>query len=168
MAAAPPRPPIGGWLVYHKKIAGISTLRWSEVIDEALCFDWIDSQAKPMDEHTYRQYFSPRKATSGWSKVNKEKNSAPVGGGTDDPAGLARVAAAQQNGSWTLLDEVEMLHLPANLAQAFAHQPAAQAAFLHLGRTARRALLLGLVLAKRPATPPAAPGGHPNRLCPTT
>nr|WP_246601679.1 YdeI/OmpD-associated family protein [Hymenobacter profundi] len=61
-----------------------------------------------------------------------------------------------------------MLHLPANLAQAFAHQPAAQAAFLHLGHTARRALLLGLVLAKRPATPPAAPGGHPNRLCPVT
>lgn len=58
------------WLVYHKKKAGQRNLTWSEAVDEALCFGWIDSTSRPIDEYTYRQFFSKRKVVSTWSKVN--------------------------------------------------------------------------------------------------
>ena len=140
------------WLVYYKKTSATPTLTWSEAVDEALCFGWIDSQAKPLDADRYKQFFSRRKPKSGWSKVNKDKVARLLATGQIMPAGLAAIETAKQNGSWTLLDEVEALHLPADLEDAFARQPAARQHFLQLSRTARRNLLLGLVLAKRPAT----------------
>jgi len=142
----------GVWLVYYKKSAATPTLTWSEAVDEALCVGWIDSQAKPIDAEKYQQFFSPRKPTSGWSRVNKQKVHRLLAEGMMTPAGLAAIETAKQNGSWTLLDEVEALRLPADLEQAFAQQPAARSYFLQLSRTAQRAALLGLVLAKRPAT----------------
>ncbi|RZL13155.1 MAG: hypothetical protein EOO62_09015 [Hymenobacter sp.] len=140
------------WLVYHKKASATPTLTWSEAVDEALCFGWIDSQAKPLDKERYQQFFSRRKPTSGWSRVNKEKITRLLAAGYMRPAGLASIETAKQNGSWTLLDEVEELRLPADLALAFEQCPAAKAHFLGLSRTTKRTLLLGLVLAKRPAT----------------
>jgi uncharacterized protein YdeI (YjbR/CyaY-like superfamily) len=68
------------------------------------------------------------------------------------PVGLAIIEIAKQNGSWSLLDEVEDLRLPADLEPAFAQWPAAHAHFLSLSRTAKRNLLLRLVLVKQPAT----------------
>jgi uncharacterized protein YdeI (YjbR/CyaY-like superfamily) len=140
------------WLVYHKKASATPTLTWSEAVDEALCFGWIDSQAKPIDEEKYQQFFSRRKPTSGWSRVNKEKIARLITAGSMMPAGLASIETAQQNGTWALLDEVEELRLPADLVLAFAQQPAAKSHFLGLSRTTKRTLLLGLILAKRPAT----------------
>lgn len=140
------------WLVYHKKASATPTLTWSEAVDEALCFGWIDSQAKPLDKERYQQFFSRRKPTSGWSRVNKEKVARLIATGNMMPAGFATIETAKQNGSWTLLDEVEELRLPADLELAFAQQPAVKSHFLSLSRTTKRTLLLGLVLAKRPAT----------------
>jgi uncharacterized protein YdeI (YjbR/CyaY-like superfamily) len=140
------------WLVYHKKHSATPTLTWSEAVDEALCFGWIDSQAKPIDQEKYQQFFSPRKPKSGWSRVNKEKVQRLLAEGKMMPAGLASIETAKQNGAWTLLDEIEALRLPADLEQAFGQQPAAHRHYLQLSRTAKRNLLLGLVLAKKPAT----------------
>lgn len=142
----------GVWLVYYKKAAGQPSLSWSEAVDEALCFGWIDSQAKPLDAQRYQQFFTPRKPTSGWSGINKQKVEHLVAAGRMASAGLASVAAAQQNGAWALLDEVEALRLPPDLAQAFAEQPAAGEYFAGLSRTAKRSLLLGLVLARQAPT----------------
>jgi uncharacterized protein YdeI (YjbR/CyaY-like superfamily) len=139
------------WLVYYKKTS-TPTLSWSEAVDEALCFGWIDSQAKPLDEERYQQFFSRRKPKSGWSKVNKDKVQQLIAAGKMMPAGLASIETAKQNGSWILLDEVEALRLPADLELAFAQHPVAHRYFLQLSRTAKRNALLGLVLAKRPAT----------------
>ena len=140
------------WLVYHKKASATPSLTWSEAVDEALCFGWIDSQAKPLDAEKYQQLFSRRKPKSGWSKVNKAKVQQLLAEEKMMPAGLAAIETAKQNGAWALLDEVEELRLPADLEQAFAQQPAARSHFLQLSRTAKRTALLGLVLAKRPAT----------------
>lgn len=140
------------WLVYHKKTSATPTLTWSEAVDEALCFGWIDSLAKPLDSERYRQFFSRRKPKSGWSKVNKAKVERLAAAGQMMPAGFASIEIAQQNGSWALLDEVEALRLPADLEQALAQKPAAHTYFLGLSRTTKRNLLLGLVLAKRPET----------------
>ena len=138
--------------MYYKKKSATLTLTWSEAVDEALCFGWIDSQAKPLDDEKYQQFFSRRKPKSGWSKVNKAKVQRLLAEEKMMPAGLATIETAKQNGSWTLLDEVEELRLPADLEQAFVLQPEARNYFLQLSRTAKRKVLLGLVLAKRAAT----------------
>lgn len=140
------------WLVYHKKHTGTPSLSWSEAVSEALCFGWIDSQAQPIDAATYRQLFSRRKPRSGWSRVNKEKVAQLLADGQLLPAGLAAIATAQQNGAWALLDEVDALVVPPDLAQALATSPAAGSYFAGLSRTDRRNLLQWLVLARRPET----------------
>ncbi|GAA4494568.1 YdeI/OmpD-associated family protein [Hymenobacter ginsengisoli] len=140
------------WLVYHKKHTGTPSLSWSEAVSEALCFGWIDSQAKPIDGDTYRQLFSRRKPRSGWSRVNKEKIKQLLADGLMMPAGLAAIETAQQNGSWALLDEVDALMVPPDLAQALQASPAADSYFASLSRTDRRNMLQWLVLARRPET----------------
>ena len=57
------------WLVYYKKSTNIASLSWSDAVDEALCFGWIDSTKKTIDQERYMQYFSRRKANSNWSKI---------------------------------------------------------------------------------------------------
>ena len=140
------------WLVYYKKSAVQPPLTWSEAVEEALCFGWIDSQIKPIDAARYMQFFSRRKPTSGWSKINKEKVARLLATGRMTPAGLASLETAQRNGSWALLDDVEALRLPPDLAQALAHHPLAERHFTSLSRSAKRYWLLGLVQAKRAAT----------------
>lgn len=140
------------WLIYHKKHTHKPSLTWSQAVDEALCFGWIDSQAQPVDADTYRQLFSRRKATSGWSKVNKDKVQRLVEAGLMTEAGFDRIETARQNGSWTLLDEVEALLLPPDLAQELEKRPAASHYFLGLCKSDKRNILQWLVLAKRPAT----------------
>lgn len=140
------------WLVYYKKSAAQPSLSWREAVDEALCFGWIDSQAKPLDAARYMQYFSRRQPTSGWSNVNKEKVQRLLAQGRMMPAGLTSLETAQRNGSWTLLDEVEALRLPPDLAQAFAQEPLAEYYFQSLSRSAKRYWLLCLLQAKRATT----------------
>lgn len=140
------------WLVYYKKKVAPPSLTWSEAVEEALCFGWIDSQAKPLDEERYQQYFSRRKPTSGWSKVNKEKVQRLLAEGRMTPAGLTSLETAQRNGSWTLLDDVEALRLPLDLAHALAQQPLAEHYFKGLSHSAKRYWLLRLVQAKRAPT----------------
>jgi uncharacterized protein YdeI (YjbR/CyaY-like superfamily) len=142
----------GIWLIYHKKHTGVPSLTWSQAVDEALCFGWIDSQAKPIDADRYRQFFCRRKPTSAWSKVNKEKIIRLTAAGLMAPAGHARIEAAKQNGSWTLLDEVEELIIPADLAAALHARPGASSFFASLSKTDKRNMLQWLVLAKRPET----------------
>ena len=144
--------PGGVWLIYHKKTSPTPTLTWSEAVDEALCFGWIDSQAKPLDADRYQQFFTRRQPKSGWSRVNKDKVQRLLAAGKMMPTGLAAIETAQQNGAWMLLDDVEALRLPPDLELAFNQQPTARHHFAQLSRTAKRNLLLGLVMAKRPAT----------------
>lgn len=61
------------WLVFAKKGSGRTSITCDEAVEEALCFGWIDSKAKPIDDRTYMQYFSPRKPASVWSKRNKAR-----------------------------------------------------------------------------------------------
>ncbi len=140
------------WLIYHKKRSGKPPLTWSEAVDEALCFGWIDSRAKPIDEDNYMQFFSPRKPLSGWSKINKEKVQSLINSGLMSNAGLSSIATAKQNGSWLLIDEVEAGVIPEDLEAAFQKEPGARSYFLNLSRSDQRTMLQWLVLAKRPET----------------
>lgn len=140
------------WLIYPKKKAGVSGISYPEAVEEALCFGWIDSRSQPIDEETYRQFFSPRKRASGWSKINKERVERLSAAGLMTSAGMASVALAKQTGSWQLLDEVEALIVPADLMEALQKIPDAHRYFNGLCRSDKRTILQWLVLAKRAET----------------
>jgi uncharacterized protein YdeI (YjbR/CyaY-like superfamily) len=76
------------WLIYYKKKSKIPTVTYSEAVDEALCFGWIDSKSKPLDNEKFMQFFSKRKANSDWSRVNKEKIERLTSEGLMTKAGL--------------------------------------------------------------------------------
>lgn len=140
------------WLIYHKKSSQLTTITWSEAVDEALCFGWIDSIAKPLDAERYMQFFSKRKPRGGWSKINKEKIQKLTEEGRMCQAGLDAIAAAKQNGSWTLLDEIEELIVPGDLAHALAQNETALSFFQKLSKSDKRHLLYWVSSAKRDDT----------------
>lgn len=140
------------WLIYFKKKSATPTITWSEAVDEALCFGWIDSLAKPLDEDRYMQFFCRRKPKSVWSKINKDKIQKLTDEGLMMKAGLDSVAIAQKNGSWTTLDDAEALLVPADMEQEFQKNPEAKAYFLNLSRSSKRNILQALAIAKRPET----------------
>jgi uncharacterized protein YdeI (YjbR/CyaY-like superfamily) len=140
------------WLIYYKKASGVPTISWSDAVDEALCFGWIDSTKKPMDEERSIQYFTKRKAGSTWSKINKTKVQKLMEEGSMAPAGLKSIETAKQNGSWSLLDEVEELTIPNDLEKAFKTHAGSKAYFLSLSKSVKKMMLQWVVLAKRPET----------------
>jgi uncharacterized protein YdeI (YjbR/CyaY-like superfamily) len=125
---------------------------YSEAVDEALCFGWIDSKTKPLDEYKFMQFFSRRKNKSVWSKVNKEKVERLTKEGLMTKAGYEIIEIAKQNGSWTILDEAEALIIPDDLEIAFQKRNNAKEYFLSLSRSDKRNILQWLLLAKRQKT----------------
>ena len=140
------------WLIYYKKKSNIPTVIYSEAVDEALCFGWIDSKSKPIDEHKFMQFFSRRKPNSVWSRVNKEKIERLTNEGLMTKAGYEIIEIAKQNGSWTILDEAEALVIPDDLDKEFQKRKNAKEYFLSLSRSDKRNILQWLVLAKRQET----------------
>lgn len=140
------------WLIYYKKTSLAHNLTWSEAVDEALCFGWIDSVRKTLDEERFIQFFSKRKPNSGWSKINKAKIEQLVKDGKMTPAGFECIEKAKQNGSWFLLDTVEAMIIPKDLLQAFKMYPGAKAYFTGLKKSEQKIILYWLVTAKRPET----------------
>jgi len=140
------------WLLQYKKKSKQPSISWSEAVDEALCFGWIDSVRKTIDDEKFVQFFSKRKPKGTWSKVNKEKVKQFIEEGLMMPAGLESIATAKANGSWTILDSVDALIIPEDLALAFERFGGAQDYFMSVSISARKAMLQWLVLAKRPET----------------
>lgn len=140
------------WLVYYRKSTGKKTLTWSEAVDMALCFGWIDSKQVKIDDEKSHQFFSKRKAKSVWSKINKEKIDRLSKEGLMTKAGWNSVNIAKKNGSWTILDEVEELIVPEDLEAAFKGKKMAKEYFTSLSKSTRKALLQWLVMAKRAET----------------
>ncbi len=140
------------WLIYYKKKSKIPSISWSEAVDEALCFGWIDSTARPIDEEKYMQFFTKRKAKSVWSKVNKDKVEKLIAAGKMSQAGFESIEKAKENGSWTILDSVEELTIPEDLEAAFQANEGSKDFFMGLSKSVRKAILQWLVLAKLQTT----------------
>ncbi|MDX1905444.1 MAG: YdeI/OmpD-associated family protein [Bacteroidia bacterium] len=140
------------WLVFYSKKSGRASLSWSEAVDMALCFGWIDSKKVKIDAETSHQFFSRRKPNSTWSKINKEKVQQLTDQGLMTPAGLDVITIAKQNGSWELLDTVEALLIPDDLEKAFASYEGARDYFVSLSKSDKKIMLTSLVLARRPET----------------
>ena len=140
------------WLVYYTKKSNFPSLSWSEAVDEALCFGWIDSTARPVDEEKYMQFFTRRKPKSVWSKINKEKVQRLMAAGLITQAGYDSIETAKQNGSWIILDDVEELIIPADLENEFNNNAGSKDFFLSLSKSVRKSMLHWIMMAKRPET----------------
>ncbi|MFY7840303.1 MAG: YdeI/OmpD-associated family protein [Lacibacter sp.] len=140
------------WVVFYKKSSEKKSITWSEAVDEALCFGWIDSKKIRIDEETSHQFFSKRKAKSTWSKINKAKVEQLIESGAMTEAGLAIIETAKQNGSWSVLDDVEELVIPKDLTAAFKKYPGSKEYFSSLSKSIKKGMLQWLVFAKRPET----------------
>jgi uncharacterized protein YdeI (YjbR/CyaY-like superfamily) len=140
------------WLIFYKMKANVPTMNWSEAVDEALCFGWIDSKRQSIDEEKYRQFFSRRKPNSTWSKINKTKIKQLTEEGLMTRAGFDCVEIAKRNGSWSILDEVEELIIPDDLEKALQKRPGSKSYFLSLSVSDRKSILQWLMLAKRQQT----------------
>ncbi len=140
----------GVWLVAYKAATGKTRLGYEDSIPDALCYGWIDSLNKPLDDERTALLFTPRKAGSGWSRTNKVRIARLVKEGRMEAAGLAKIAAAKRDGSWTLLDSVEALEVPDDLRKALGVAGTRRFEALTPGR--RKEHLRSLVTAKRPET----------------
>jgi uncharacterized protein YdeI (YjbR/CyaY-like superfamily) len=140
------------WLMCYKASSGKPSISWSEAVDEALCFGWIDSIRKSVDDEAFVQFFSKRKPTSAWSKINKEKIERLMEEKRMAPAGLASIETAKQNGSWTILDAVEKLTIPKDLEKAFKANKDSKKFFLSLSKSNQKMILQWITFAKREET----------------
>jgi uncharacterized protein YdeI (YjbR/CyaY-like superfamily) len=142
----------GVWLVYFKKESGKPRVAYSDAVEEALCFGWIDSTMRPLDEERYMQLFTPRKPKSEWSKLNKQRVDKLIEQGKMTPAGLEKIEISKQNGHWEKLDHVEALLMPDDLAREIRKYKKALAFFETLKTTNKKYLLHWLNNAKREET----------------
>ncbi|WP_420386774.1 YdeI/OmpD-associated family protein [Roseivirga sp.] len=140
------------WLVYFKSSTKIPSITWSEAVDEALCFGWIDSTKKAVDEERYMQYFTQRKPNSIWSQINKEKVAKLIQKKLMTKAGLETIEIAKRNGSWTKLDEVEALVIPDDLKEQLRQYEHATQYFEKLSKSNKKRLLYWVFSAKRSET----------------
>lgn len=143
----------GVWLVTWKRSADAERhVAYDAVVRECLCVGWIDSQARGVDGARSAILLTPRRPGSGWARTNKQRVAELTAAGLMLPRGLAVVDEARATGAWTLLDDVENLIEPADLVAALDADPEARRQWDTFPRSARRAALVWLGSAQRPAT----------------
>lgn len=145
------RQPDSIWLVIWKK-GDPRHVPYGDIVEEALCFGWVDSLPRKLDTQRSMLLLSPRRTGSAWSKLNKARAEKMIASGRMTPSGLARIEEAKKDGLWSKLDSVDALETPADLVAAFrAHQPAAEH-WEAFPRSVRRGILEWIAQAKRPET----------------
>jgi uncharacterized protein YdeI (YjbR/CyaY-like superfamily) len=143
----------GVWIKMAKKDSGIPSIRHPEAVESALCFGWIDGRREPLDERCFLQRFTPRRARSRWSRINREKAEQLIAGGRMRPAGLAEVERAKADGRWEAAYEGQKRsEVPGDLRRELDARPRARAFFDALDSRNRYAILYRLEEAKRPET----------------
>lgn len=143
----------GLWLELAKKSASFTTVTYAEALEVALCWGWIDGQKGSIDEHRWKQRFTPRRERSIWSKVNRAKAEALIADGRMQPSGLHEVTRAKADGRWdAAYDSPKNAKVPDDLAAALAKSPRAKALFETLDATNRFAILFRTTSVKKPET----------------
>ncbi len=140
------------WLAYPKKASGLGDLTYDALVEEALCFGWVDSLPRALDAQRTMLRVSPRKPGSAWSKANKTRVARLIRDGRMAPAGLAKIEAAKRDGSWAALDAAESLAVPPDLKRALAANATARRHFAAFSPGARKIILTWVTTAKRPET----------------
>lgn len=140
------------WLVTWKKHVADKHVPWGALVQEALCFGWIDGQVARVDDDRIQHVFSPRRPGSAWSAVNKRHVEQLEANGLMTDAGRALIEAAKADGSWTWLDDIEAGVVPPDLQAALDGDPVVAAAWASWPPSVRKGVLRDLKSAKREAT----------------
>ncbi|MDQ1434212.1 MAG: hypothetical protein QOF59_1028 [Actinomycetota bacterium] len=143
----------GVWLKLAKKGSAAASVSYSDALDVALCYGWIDGRKARLDEDFWRQRFSPRTAQSRWSKLNRDRVERLVASGAMQPAGRAEVQRARSDGRWdAAYDGQSTAAVPPDLRRELRKHPAASAFFDTLDSRNRYAILYRIQDAKKPET----------------
>jgi len=146
----------GIWLIYYKKDTGKRKFDYADAVEEALCFGWIDSQPRKIDDERSALKFTPRKPKSVWSKLNKQRIEKLIEQKLMAPAGLVKIEQAKENGSWDILNSSD-LHtdnnsIPGDLKKALTKNKNALANFLAFPPSYRKRFLFWIDSAKTSGT----------------
>ena len=142
----------GIWLVTYKKSVPDRYVAYDDIVEECLCVGWVDSLPRSKDDTRSMLWIAPRKTGSNWSRANKERIARLEAAGLMSEPGRRVVERAKADGSWTRLDAVERLEVPADLGAALAALPGARTNWDGFPRSVRRGVLEWIVNAKRPET----------------
>lgn len=142
----------GVWVAYPKKSAQLTGPSYDDLVEEALCFGWIDGQGAKGDNDRTLNWFSPRRKGGIWARSNKERVERLVAAGVMTERGLAVIEAAKEDGSWAQYDDVEALVVHDDLAEALDATAGAREAFAALPQSHQREYLWWVYEAKRPET----------------
>ncbi len=143
----------GIWLKIAKKETGIPSINYSEALDSALCYGWIDGQKASFDDQYWLQKFTPRRPKSIWSKVNCDKATALIAEGRMQPAGIRQVELAKADGRWeSAYESQSKITIPADFQSELDKNQKAKDFFSALDSINRYAILFRIHSAKKPAT----------------
>lgn len=141
------------WVKVYKRAAGVPSVSWDQIVIEALCWGWIDGVKKSLDDTTYLQRITPRKARSGWSKKNTEHVERLIAEGRMEEPGLVQVRAAKADGRWAnAYAPAREMTVPVDFLAALDGRPEAKRFFETLNKSNRYAIAYGLTTAKKPET----------------
>jgi len=141
------------WLIYYKKHTGIRSIAYGDSVEEALCFGWIDSLIKRIDDEKFARKFTPRKSNSKWSEVNKKRIRKMMAEGKMTQAGWARIEEAKKNGEWfKVTPRRQELTIPSYVKKALAANQVALDNFNRLAMTYKRDYIGWITSAKREDT----------------
>lgn len=142
----------GVHLIFYRVNSGFESMRWEEAVQVAICYGWIDSTVRKLDDDRRIQVFSPRKDKSVWSKLNKTYIKKLLQENLMHESGLAKIETAKKNGSWTSLDAVEELIIPEDLQSAFEQNNIAFENYQQFSKSYKKNYLYWLNQAKREET----------------
>ena len=143
----------GVWLVFLKKEIDKPTIEYEDSVEEALCFGWIDSIIKKIDEEKYARKFTPRKPDSRWSELNKKRVEKMIQAGLMTPFGLEKIKAAQKSGLWEKTDRPQLsFEMSSEFAEALEKSPKAKENFEKLAPSYQKQYLGWIEVAKQPET----------------
>lgn len=140
------------WLVTYKKSSDALYIPYTEIVDELLCWGWIDSTPRKLDEHRSMLLIANRNPKSRWSKVNKDKVARLLQEGRMQPPGLSKIELARQSGTWDALNEVDQLSEPDDLLTALKAHESALSNWKNFPPSTRRGILEWIHTAKTQET----------------
>lgn len=143
----------GVWLLFYKKDSGKKTYGYKEALEEALCYGWIDGIANKLNEESYVQRFTPRRAKSIWSKINRDHIERLTKLGKMKPSGMAEVERAKADGRWdAAYDPPSKTTIPEDFLKRLSEDKKAEEFFKTLNKTNVFAITWRLQTAKKPET----------------
>jgi uncharacterized protein YdeI (YjbR/CyaY-like superfamily) len=146
----------GIWLIYYKVGKSKPRLPYNDIVEECLCFGWIDSLARKLDDERAMILITPRKPKSVWSDVNKERVERLIKNGLMTDAGLVKIETAKLNGSWDTLNAsnhaANTNELPTDMVKAFKGKKAALENYKAFSPSVRRQFMFWIESAKTPET----------------